>query len=262
MLFPVLHLLLTVPSVATPDPLPGERIIRAAYAMYRGKCSRTATLVQRTVLPLERRVETWYVTIKQPGLVRVDVAPGVTGRALIYRSDSTYDFGRGRLRGQTAGVLPLYTLLRDLRCQAPAKTIATLTRYGFDLSRVHETTWEHQSIVVVGARDGDSTSNQFWLQKSHYLLMRLIENNASDPGRPLDARVGAYQRAGGDWIEQSVRLYLGGTLTTAEDYTDIKIDPGLDTDVFEPVPYALPKWVGAAPDRFGGVPNSIPRPPQ
>ncbi|MGH7582347.1 MAG: hypothetical protein ACREL5_03870 [Gemmatimonadales bacterium] len=248
-------------SNPAPSPRSGAEVIRAAHRMYRGKCFRTAHYVQRTLLSLEQRLETWYVTVKQPGLMRVDVAPGITGRAFIYRNDSTYEFGRGQLRGQSQGILPLYTLLRDLRCGPPDQVIAALQRYGFDLSKVHETTWDHQPILVVGALAGDSTSNQFWLQKSHYLLVRLIENNGSDPRRPLDARIGAYRQAGGDWLEQSVRLYLGGVLTTAEDYTDIVINPALESDVFEPLPYHLPKWVGAAPDRFGRVPNAIPRPP-
>ncbi len=241
-----------------PAPLPGEAVVRRAWAQGHAKWFHTATFVQRTVLPLQQRVETWYESLDLPGKLRIDVAPAITGRAVIYRNDSTYEFGRGQLRSAAPGTEPLLMLLHDLHTQAPEKTIALLKHYGFDLNRTHETTWEGSPVIVVGAWNGDSTSNQFWLEKSRLLLVRLIERNGADPRRPLDAHIGGYTPAGGGWLERSLRLYLGGDLTTAEDYTDVVIDRKLPPEIFDPSPYRLPAWVAGAPDTFGHVPNTLP----
>lgn len=250
----------TMLTLRPPAPLPGEAVIARAYAMYKGKWFHSVTYVQRTLLPLERRVETWYVTLQPPGMLRVDVAPEVTGRALIYRGDSVYEFGRGQLRSAGIGVEPLEVLLHDLHSQPPERTIATLKRYGFDLSRTHETTLDGAPVIVVGALAGDTVSNQFWLDRQHLLLVRLIERNGSDPRRPLDARVGNYFPAGKGWLERQVRIALGTDVSTIEQYSDVKIDPPLEADVFTPLPFHRPRWVGTMPDSFGHVPNQIPTP--
>lgn len=242
-------------SGARPAPvLPGETVVHAAYNRYAGKWFKSALFVQRTTL--EGRTETWYVSLQPPGLTRIDVAPAVTGRALLYRHDSLYEFGKGRLRFGGPGGQPLFALLHDLHTDRPEKTIAMLKRYAFDLRKTHERTWDGERVIVVGALAGDTVSNQFWLEKKRMILVRLLEKNGADPNRPLDARITGYEKAGAGWLERSVRMYLGGVLSTVEDYTSVKIDLPLETGLFQPIPYHLPQWVGPGADVFGGLPNN------
>jgi hypothetical protein len=257
MLLPVVPLLVFLSAACghPPLPAPGEAVVRAAYKMYDGQWFRNVQFVQRTTLPLERRVETWYVSIKPPGLSRMDVAPGVTGRAAIYRNDSSYAFGRGQLRQHGPDVQPLMVLLHDLHSAPPEQTIAMLKKYHFDLAKTHERTWQGVPVIVVGARYNDAGSNQFWLEKKRMILVRLIEQNAEDATRPLEAQIGLYEKAGAGWLEHSVKILLGGTLTTQEEYSNVVVDGALEPDLFDPVPYHLPQWVRGAPDIFGGVPN-------
>lgn len=250
-------ILLAGPAPSSNAPLPGEAVVRAAYAMYVGKWFTSAQWVQRTSQQGARGPETWYTSLRPPGLLRYDVAPGTTGRAIIYRNDSSYSFGKGQLRAKGPEVQPLFVLLHDLHAAKPEKTIAMLQKYHFDLARTHERMWEGARVVVVGAFAGDSTSNQFWLEKKRMLLVRVIERNASDPRRPLDARVSGYAKAAGGWLEQTVAVFLGGQLTTLQEYTDVATNPVLEPDLFEPLPYHLPQWVKGAKDIFGGVPNMV-----
>lgn len=238
----------------SPAPLPGELVVRSAYHKYGGKWFKTALFVQRTVI--EGRTETWYEALQPPGLVRIDVAPAVTGRALLYRNDSLYEFGKRQLRSAGPGVQPLFVLLHDLHSDPPEKTIGMLKRFGFDLHKTHQRTWDGERVIVVGALAGDTVSNQFWLEKKRMILVRLIERNGSDPRRPLDARVTGYERAGAGWLERSVRMYLGGQLSTVEDYTNVRVDVALEPGLFQPTPYHLPQWIGPGEDLFGGVPNA------
>lgn len=238
----------------SPPVLPGELVVRSAYNQYGGKWFKTALFVQKTML--EGRVETWYEALQTPGMVRIDVAPAVTGRALLYRNDSLYEFGKRTLRSAGPGVQPLFVLLHDLHSDPPAKTIAMLRRFGFDLRKTHERTWDGERVIVVGALAGDTVSNQFWLEKKRMILVRLLEKNGADPTRPLDARVTGYERAGAGWLERSVRMFLGGQLSTVEEYTNVKIDVALEPDLFQPLPFHLPRWVGPGEDLFGGLPNN------
>ena len=251
---PLLLLLATFRSGAS-APLPGEAIVRKAYGMYAGKWFRSAQWIQRTSQQTSRGPETWYVSLQPPGLLRYDVAPGTTGRALVYRNDSSYSFGRGQLRAKGPDVEPLFVLLHDLHAAKPEKTIEMLKKYHFDLSKTHEQKWEGARVVVVGALAGDTTSNQFWLEKKRMLLVRVIERNGTDRTRPLDARVSGYEKAAGGWLEHEVAIFLGGQPTTLEEYTDVRIEPQLEAGLFEPLPYRLPQWVNGAKDIFGGIPN-------
>jgi hypothetical protein len=256
---PVLSLLALLtpfaPGRPAAAPLPGEAVVRSAVAMYAGKWYKAAQWVQRTSQQGAMREETWYTSLQPPGFLRYDVAPATTGRALIYRNDSLYQFGKGQLRGRAPDVQPLFVLLHDLHSAKPEKTIAMLKKYRFDLSRTHERTWDGARVIVVGALAGDSTSNQFWLDKKKMVLVRLIERNGSDPRRPLDARISGYEKAAGGWLERTVAIFLGRDLTTLQEYTDVTIDPKIEPGLFEPLPYHLPQWVNGAKDIFGNVPN-------
>jgi hypothetical protein len=256
---PVIPLLILLsPRPLPAAPLPGEAVVRAAYRQYAGKWFTSAMFVQKTSLRLERRVETWYVALRPPGLMRVDVAPASTGRAVLYRNDSTYNYGKGQVRSAGPGVLPLFVLLHDLHSARPEKTIAMLKEYRFDLRRTHERVWDGERVIVVGAFKGDTVSNQFWLEKRRMILVRLLEANGSDPGRPLDARITGYERAGSGWLERSVRMYLGGQLAEINDYTNVRVEVPLEPGLFEPRPYHLPEWVQGGRDLFGGLPELPP----
>ena len=256
-MLPVLRVMLMLSGVVPPRSavLPGEAVVRSAYKMYVGKWFRSAQWVQRTSQLGAQHAETWYGTLQPPGLLRYDVAPGATGRALLYRNDSLYQFGKGQLRGKAPDVQPLFVLLHDLHSAKPEKTIAMLTKYHFDLSKSYELTWDKTVVIVVGASKGDSTSNQFWLEKKRMLLLRVIEKNAADPRRPLDAQISGYEKAAGGWFERTVAVFLGGQLTSLSEYTDVTVNPTLESGLFEPLPYRLPMWTKGANDIFGGVPN-------
>lgn len=236
-------------------PAPGELVVRAAYKMYGGQWFKNVQFVQRRTLPLERRVETWYVTVQPPGFSRVDVAPGVTGRAIVYRNDSSYSFGKGQLRAHGPEVQPLMVLLHDLHSSPPESTIAMLRKYNFDLLRTHERMWQGRRVIVVGALYDEAGLNQFWLDKQRMILVRLIEQNAQDASRPLEAQIGQYEKAGKGWLEHSVKILLGGQLTALDEYSKVTVDTALEPGLFEPLPYHLPRWVQGANDVFGGVPN-------
>ncbi len=243
----------SVPS-ATAEPA-GEAVIRSAYARYAGKWFRTATYIQRVTEP--GTVETWYNAMQLPGRLRVDIAPALSGRVLMYHGDSMFQMQRGHIRQAAIEPSYLFILLEDLHTQPPERTIAEL-RPIFHLDRTHETVWQGRPVIVVGALAGDTVSNQFWLDKERLILVRLMQPNGMNPRAPLDARILGYQPLGGGWMENEIQIRLGGQLVQTREYHDPKTAVHFEAGMFDPLPYRLPLWVGDLPDLYGTSGISIP----
>lgn len=247
LLSPILLLAGTLAGFQASD---GEAVVRAAHAKYAGKWPTSYTYVQKTTLP-DGRLESWYHAVQLPGLLRVDVAPDITGRAMIYRRDSLYTYGAKKTKTRGAWANSFLLLLGDLHVAPPAETIKRLRKFGYNLASTHETTWQGKKVIVVGARAGDLSSKQFWLEKDRMILVRLIEPNAADPRRPMDAHIGKYAAAGKGWIEREIKVHLGGQLVQTQEYFDVRSDVPIEPVIFDPGPYKLPAWVGAFPDVWG-----------
>lgn len=233
--------------LAPPD---GEAVIRAAHAKYAGKWHTTLTFVQKTTFPTGR-VETWYEAMEIPGKLRIDVAPLSSGRSMIFRNDSLYQFAAGKMRGNgIAYVHSMLVLLDDLHVLAPDLTIAKLKGLGFDLAKTRETTWNGKAVFVVGAAAGDTTSAQFWIEKERMLLVRLIEPNAQAPARSMDAHFVDYQKVGNGWVEGKVLIHLGGKLAQTEEYTQVKAGMTHEAGLFDPSNYKASTWVGNGEEVF------------
>lgn len=244
-------ILLLALAVGGPGVSPGEAVIKAAYAKYAGKWPTSFTYVQKTGLS-DGRKETWYHAVKLPGLMRVDVAPELTGRAMIYRSDSLYSYGARQLKTRSWWPNSILVLTGDLHVAPPAETIKRLRSFGFNLDITHEETVKGVRYIVVGARKGDLKSKQFWLEKERMILMRLIEPNGADPLRPLEAQFTKYTKVGEGWMEGFVLITLGGEPTQYEERFEIKNNARIDPSIFIPGPYVAAGWMGPLVDRFGG----------
>jgi len=249
--------LLTAMTAAPPPMTTGDEVVRAAYAKYSSTWYRTATFIQNTTLT-DGKHETWYTAMQLPGQLRIDVGPSLTGRALIFRNDSMYQYGAKKLRGRGPYPHAILILSQDLHVEAPDRTIGRLRRLGFDFSRTHEESWQGKPVFVVGALKGALRSSQFWVEKERMLVVRIIQANGADPTRPLDARFDGYVRAGQGWIESQLTLILGGQVIQKEEYTQVKTGVALEPGLFDPGSYHLPAWVGQADDIFGKLPGIPP----
>lgn len=247
----LLHLLAGPGAASVP---PGEAAIRAAYAQYAGKWFRTATVIAKSTDVTNRRVETWYIAMDLPGRLRIDVGPSTTGRAEIYRGDSSFRYGAKELRSARPEINPMLLLTHGIHVLAPEKSIPLIRALGFDLTKTTTRMWEGQPVIVIGALGGDTTSNQFWLDKRRNVLVRMI-HNAADPRTAFDAHVSQYQPAAGGWLERKVEYFTGGVPVRIDEYKKVRVGVTLEPDLFVTEVYHLPKWVDKADDLYGGVPN-------
>jgi hypothetical protein len=234
------------PSVAAVEPpRNGEELIRQMRDRYDGKWYRTLTFVQKTTLP-NGSVEIWYEALTAPGLLRIDVAPLDSMNTMIFRNDSIYDFRGGKLLRSKEMIHPLMVLGFDVYVQDPAVTVRKLKALKFDLSKLHETTWQGRPTYVVGAEPGDSASPQFWIDKERLYFVRSLEPSQKNPAVMLDTRFDKYQPMGKAWLEMEVVFLAGGEVKMREEYAEPRVGVKLDPALYDTRKWTPPTWIKPA----------------
>lgn len=218
----------------TPAVLNGAVLLSMMHERYAATWYRTFTFVQRTSIPMASGgdlVQTWYEAGELPGQLRIDTDMQMKS-GVMYARDSVFRFTDGKLTYADTGTNELLVLGFDVYAQPPAKTATVLRRLGFDLGTVHQTMWQGKPVFVVGAKLGDTTTKQFWVEKDRLLFVRLLEPN---PKRGLiDVRFDRYERAGKAWIAMRVEQYVAGKRTLLEEYSNVRTDVKLAADLFDP----------------------------
>lgn len=232
-----------VPSPAAPAPADGEALIRAMHDKYQGKWYTTLTFVQTTTDYRKNTKETWYEAARIPGILRIDIAPLDSGKTILFRNDSIYQFGGGTLKASQAFVHPLMVLGFDVYADPADKTVQRLKGLGFDLSKLREDTWQGRPVYVVGAAKGDTTTKQFWIDRERLLFVRSLETAPNAQKSLVETQFNKYEPLGKGWISIEVKFFVGGKLVTMEEYADVKGDPALPEELFDPSRYGRPGWV-------------------
>jgi hypothetical protein len=233
---------------AVPDPSnleppkDGVELIEQMRERYLGKWYRTLTFVQKTTLA-DGKVETWYEAAELPGKLRIDIAPLDGKNTLLFRNDSLYDFKGGKLAESRAMIHPLMVLGFDVYAQPVDATLRQLRALGFDLSRLHESTWQGRPAYVVGAVAGDTVTRQFWIDKERLYFVRMIEPGKQDPTARVETQFNKYIPMGQGWLETEARFLVNGTTRMLEEYTQPKAGVVLDPAIFEAGRWVPPGWV-------------------
>jgi CubicO group peptidase (beta-lactamase class C family) len=204
-------------------PLTGIDVVRRMHDRYQATWYSTLSF---TELAEQRqpdgtiKKETWWEEGKLPGRLRIDVGTTPTDsihghRTVVFANDSAYVRAPGQTPRAAARLNLLLVLGFDVYRQPVERTVAELTAEGFDLSRVHTTTWHGRAAIVVGALAGDTTSNQFWIDSERDVFLRLHQGD-------LDAWFDDYRPLDGGWIAADVTIQTKGVTTLHEVYAHIK----------------------------------------
>lgn len=235
------------PARSTPRYATGEDVVEAMRARYAGKWYNTMTFQQKTsrLLPSGKwDVQSWYEAMKLPGRLRIDFEPLSAGNGVLYARDSQIVASNGKVIQAGPGINDLLLLGFDVYANSPARTTALLRRQGFDLARVHESTFEGRPMIVVGALRGDMHRKQFWIDAERLYFVRLLEPVRTDSSKVQDIRFVNYEPRGDAWISPRVEIHNDGKLVFYEDYSDIRTNVPLDDSIFDPTPWKNPRhWM-------------------
>lgn len=223
-------------------PKDGVELIEQMRARYLGKWYRTLTFVQTTTLA-DGKVETWYEAAELPGKLRIDIAPLEGKHTILFRNDSLYEFKGGKLAAARPMVHPLMVLGFDIYAQPVEVTVRKLQSLGFDLARLHESTWQGRPAYVVGATAGDTVTRQFWIDKERLYFVRMVEPDKQDRSARAETLFNKYIPMGQGWLETEVRFLVNGETRMLEQYSQPKIGVELSAAIFEPRRWVPPGWV-------------------
>jgi len=226
------------PAEREPELRTGQDVVEAMHARYLGKWYTTLTFRQKTSRLIEKtgkwNVQTWYEAMKLPSRLRIDFDPVSAGNGVLYARDSQFVVQNGRLLNGGPGINPLLLLGFDVYTATVAHTTARLRREGFDLTKVHETTFLGKPVIVVGAEKGDYNRKQFWIDKERLLFVRMLEPAPRDTTKMQDIRFTNYEPRGSAWLAPRVEIWSDGKLVFFEDYDDIRVGVDLDDALFQP----------------------------
>ncbi|HEY6219664.1 MAG TPA: hypothetical protein VIV65_06380 [Gemmatimonadaceae bacterium] len=222
----------------------GSGLISAMHDRYARDMYHTLSFVQKSTYLKEdgspSRVETWYESLQFPGKLRIDLGEPAKGNGVLYRHDSTYQLQAGKITDRRAGRNPLLVLGFDVYAQSPSTSLAQLDAEHIAVGAFHVDTLGGVPMYVVGAARGDLTSKQFWVDARDLLFRRLIDYNAA---RKLtsDIRFEEYKPYGKAWVSERVRVYRDGKQVFQEDYSDVRVNPPLDANLFIPEKWSIAK---------------------
>ena len=234
----LLALLLATSANAVASQLSAEQLIRDMHERYAQKWYRTLTFLQQSITHKadgSTSTETWYEALMLPGRLRIDFGSRNSGNGALFANSHQYVYRDGKLASEKELVHPLLVLGFDVYAQPVDTTLRELKELHIDLSQVHEENWEGRQVVVVGAKSDDTTSSQFWIDKDHLYFVRLLQPAAPDSKSTQDIRFEDYQQVdGGGWVAADVAVFTDGKLVFEEKYSDIKVNPPLEDDQFDP----------------------------
>jgi outer membrane lipoprotein-sorting protein len=216
----------------------GDEVLAAMKKKYDGKWYKTLTFEQKTTnFKPDGTSEShiWYEALTVPGKLRIDITPLEKGDGIIFADGKIHQFRDGKLLGSRDFVHPLLVLGFDVYGQQVEKTAEQLKGLGIDLSIVHEEPWQNSTAIVVGAKQGDLTTPQFWIDKKNMVFARLFQTAGRDKKSVQETQFNGYQKVkGGGWVSAEVKFFVDGKLVTTEEYTKIKTDNTLSADLWNP----------------------------
>jgi hypothetical protein len=225
----------------------GESLLRAMHDRYQSSWYQTLIFTQKSTTYKPdgtNSSETWYEAASLPGKLRIDIGAASEGNGVVLVDGNVTTVKNNQVAGSRPLVNMLLVLGFDVYRQDPETTIKVVKGEGFDLSKLHEDTWEGHPAYVVGADKGDLKSRQFWIAKDTLLFVRVIEPAQKDVTKLNDIRFIHYQPLAGAWIAAGVEVYNDGQKVFSEDYTDIQANVKLAPGVFDPQQFASTHWEG------------------
>jgi len=213
--------------------LDGYELIKAMYKKYEGKWFAKLYNKQKVTYYKNgeaERDEVWSELISIPGKVRSNIGNIEDGNCEISKNDSQFVFKEGKLAFKRRAVHVILLLGFDVYTQNNEKTFEQLKESNFNIDKLYETNWQNKPVYVVGTLEGDEETNQFWIDKKHLYLVRLIQKTQS--GKLLEVELNNFEKLGKGWIATELVFKLDRKLKFIENYIDYGIPEYIDADNF------------------------------
>jgi outer membrane lipoprotein-sorting protein len=220
-------------TISTP-----QQLIAAMHGRYASKWYHTLTFEQKSVTHKPdgtESTELWHEALMLPGRLRIDIGDRAAGNGMLFKNNHLYIYKDGKLASEKDLVHPLLVLGFDVYTQPVEQTLQQLKDLKIDMTQLHEESFEGRPTYVVGAKQGDLQTIQFWVDKERLYFVRLLQPSQKQSGAVQDVRFLDYKHVeGGGWLAEHVEVVSKGKVVFEELYSDIKINPPLSETLFSP----------------------------
>ncbi len=227
---------MTMPVWAA-DVRSGDELIAAMHGKYLGKWYQTLTFKQITTTYKPDGTSEdaiWYEALNAPGKLRIDFDPVDKGNGILFTDGTLYSFKDGKQTAKRPFVHPLLVLGFDVYMQPVETTISQIKGMGINLSVVHQEKWMGNDVYVVGAKQGDLKTPQFWIDKKNLLFVRLLQLGGRDKKTVQETQFNKYVKVkGGGWVSAEVQFFDDGKRRTTEQYSEIQTGMKLDASLYD-----------------------------
>jgi hypothetical protein len=224
-------------SVSTARVSTSSGLIKAMHDRYDGKYLKTMSFLQnntRYTATGEEQKSQWYEHIEIPGKLRIAFLPATQKSGLVQVDDRVASFDNGIRVDFRPSVNPLLLLTADVYVSPIATIMRGLDSLHVDPEMIRTDEWEGQPVYVVGAKSGDSTSNQMWVDRDQLRLVRFIQRQkAGDRTIVSDIRVLSYKDMGGFDVPTEFLVIRNGRPVWREQYADVRLNEEFPPGTFD-----------------------------
>jgi hypothetical protein len=215
----------------------GSALVRAMHDRYADNYLKTMSFLQNNTAYTasgEERKSQWYEHLEVPGKLRIAFLPATQRSGLVQIGDRVATFDNGIRVDFRPSVNPLLLLTADVFAAPPAAIMRGLDTLNVDTDVVRTDEWEGRPVYVVGAKAGDTTSNQMWVDAERMLLVRFIQQQKT-PQRTIvsDIRVKNYKEIEGYQIPTEFLVLRNGRPVWREQYADVRINQVFPAGTFD-----------------------------
>ena len=215
----------------------GGSVVRAMHDLYGGKYLKTMSFLQNNTAYTSTGQEQhsqWYEHLEVPGKLRIAFLPATQRSGLVQVDDNVASFDNGIRVDIRPSVNPLLLLTADIYA-APVTTIMRgLDSLSVDPEVMHVTEWEGRPVYVVGAKPGDSTATQMWVDADRLVLLRFIQRGKSGDRVVIsDYRILGYKDIQGFQVPTQFLVIRNGRPIWREEYANIRVNVEFPAGTFD-----------------------------
>lgn len=174
----------------------------------------------------------WHEYIEFPDKFRIDFGEKTEGNFVIFKNDSSYSYKKNELKKTKYNTNTLLLLLGGMYYRELADVNVRLQNEHYNTQVFSNQKWNKQTVYVVGALEGDTLSNQIWVSKKNWRVVRIIEK--IDETNTMDITFDAFQKSCNGYTETKVTFKRNGKIEQVEEYYDIKAHDAFPIEVFSP----------------------------
>ena len=214
----------------------GSGVVKAMHDLYAGKYLRTMSFLQNNTAYTstgQERHSQWYEHMEVPGKLRIAFLPATQRSGLVQVDDNVASFDNGIRVDFRPSVNPLLLLTADVYAAPVATIMRGLDSLNVDTDVIRADEWEGHPVYVVGAKAGDSTSSQMWVDADRLLLLRFIQRRKSGERTIVsDYRVQNHKDIQGYQIPTEFLVIRNGRPVWREQYANVRINEEFPAGTF------------------------------